>query len=416
MKFRLPQFSMRVLVVGMLLLGAGLGLVGRELFQIRSKAQEQRAFVAQLKSKGVRLVEKDRTDLTVFESLAVWIEGKDALSVVTEVKLSQGGLPEEEVQNIAKLEGLKSVSDEGKNFSDKSLELLGQNPTLETVSLYNGHRGSEAGAIALVSGKAPLSSLHLNQTTLTDEFVQAASKLPKLETFIIDAHKISPNAIASLVQSPRLSFLELKNAKGIGEALKRFATHPTLKSLTLRGYTFEGDELESIAKSDQIEMLILVTPQFPRGVLRSLAQMKNLKLVGLFGNLSADEGFHPFQSAQLEGIAIDGLPDQCPGLIEFLSKCKSLKQILLVDVPFTDDDLERLGDIKGLQSIAIGPGPSSEAVSRLQKSVPQCMVSMRQRDGRIFVYKPGGQFELRQPPPIVQKPAPKADKLTPTMP
>ena len=76
---------------------------------------------------------------------------------------------------------------------------------------------------------------------------------------------------------------------------------------------------------------------------------------------------------------------------------------VLADVPLTDAELEKFAALEGLQSIAIGAGPSSESVARLQKSIPQCSVAMRHKDRRIAIYKPGGEFELRQPSPVVQK-------------
>lgn len=416
MKFRLPRFSMRSLVIAMLLLGAGLGLVGRELYQIRTKAEAQRAFVAQLKSKGVWLVEEDRKDLTILESLATWIEGNGALSFVSEVTLRQSGLPEEEVIHIARLEGLKSLTDQGANFSDKTLAVLGENLTLHKVILYNGWQGTEAGATALVSGKAPLVSISLQSCTVNEEFITRAADLRSLEHLQVDAKGLSSKAICRLRKTPNLTQLILTNAAGMGPAIEAFSDHPSFRNWVLYDYTFNGGELEPLRKSAQIERLIVTTKQFPFGILQSTSEMKGLLSLALRGALDEEEQLRPFQSAKLEMLGIEGLPKQFNGTLDPLAHCKSLKNLLLADVSLTDQEFEKLAAIQSLQSIVMGAGVSPEAVSRLQQTLPQCSITMRHRDGRMFLYKPGGQFELRQPPPILAKDNANADAGAPAKP
>lgn len=416
MKWRFPQFSMRVLVIVMLLLGAGLGLVGRELFQIRTRAEKQRELVEQLKSKGVRIVEEDRTDLSILESLVVWIEGKRELSVVSKVSLSEGGIHEDDLTQIAKLEGLREINDNGIHFSDRTLELLGQNPTIKRVSLEKGWNGTAEGAVKLVTGKAPLEEIVLDGSPVNDKFFEFASRLPSLTYLQCDARSVSPNAIKMLGNTSNLKSLNLKNAEGLGGTLSLLASNPAFRDLWLYDYTFRGGELEAIKSADQIEGLLITTKRFPKGTMGALAEMKKVKAIGLFGELNEDEQCIPFQSTQLEMFGVEGLTKPSDGLVDCLAKCRSLQRILLVDVPITDAELEKFAVLKRLKSLAIGPGPSSEAVSRLQKSVPQCLVSLRQKDGRIYAYKPGGQFELRQPPPLVQKAASEADNTPTTKP
>lgn len=416
MKWRLPQFSMRVLVIAMLLFGAGLGLVGRELFQIRTRAEKQREFVEQLKNKGVRIVEEDRKDLTILESLVVWMEGSQGLSIVSKVSLREGTIHEDDLAQIAVLQGLREIEDHGVHLNDNALELLGQNPTLRRVSLVKGWTGSGNGATKLISGNAPLEEILLDESPVNDTFFEFASRLPSLTYLQCNAINASPNAIKVLANSSKLKGLNLKNAEGLSGALSVLASNPAFRDLWLYDYTFRGGELEAIKSADQIEGIVITTKQFPRGTMGALAEMKKLKAIGLFGELDDDEQCIPFQSPQLEIFGVEGLKKPSKGLVDCLAKCGSLQRILLVDVPLTDAELEKFAVLKGLKSIAIGPGPTSEAVSRLQKSVPQCTVASRQKDGRIFAYKPGGQFEIRQPPPLVQKAGSEADNTPATKP
>jgi hypothetical protein len=401
---------MRSLVIVMLILGAGLGLLGRELFQIRTRGQQQKLLVDRLRANGATVHERDKASLTLVESLANWLEGKDSISVVTHVSLGLGQIHDDDLAHTAKLGGLTSLVDRGRHFSDKSLGQLATNPTLTRVEL-DGWHGTESGAIALLSGNAPISELTLRGISVGNAFVEHASKSPHLEQLSFEGQSVTSEAIGQLRKSPTLLTLQIDYGKNLGKGLEKLADHPTLQNLALREYEFGTGDLEAIAKLDLLQGLMVQSERLPRGILRSVGDMERLQRLALAGEIEEDEECRPFRSPNLTTIGIDGLKSPGSPIAASLLQSRSLQTVFLPRIAFSDAVLEKLTANKQLRTLGIASGPSPEAISRFQRALPKCTVTLIHPDRRASIYHAGGRFELRQPPPVVEKQRPGSDNV-----
>ena len=187
-----PKFSLRTLLLGMLVLGAGLGLFQR--------LDRQRQLVARIKAAGGRCVYYRYESSGRFET---WLRKRLPRSYFDDVLSIELYKSTEKLDGIlvslAELKSLKAVNLDDTQVSDAGLAHLVELKSLEGVSLNNTHV-SDTGLAHLAELKS-LTGLCLQDTQVSDAGLPHLAELKSLESLDLNHTKISDPGIQQLKTS-----------------------------------------------------------------------------------------------------------------------------------------------------------------------------------------------------------------------
>lgn len=390
MKFRRPRFSMRVLLIAMLVLGTGLGFLGRRLIQIRSEADRQLEVIEELRKHGAAITVHERGAMRLFETLVHKIDGRTRFTRVSRVTLGKSPIEDKDIAQIAKLSGLEVFHDYYGHCTDESLAILANCSTLKEVQLSNW-KGTAQGAKALLRGRAPIRQLTLFTVSVDDEFFAVAARAPHLELLWIEGAKVSANGIRELKASKSMSKLAIDHGRGLGSGLAILANHPTLQSVRLREYLFAEVDVADFAKLHGLNRLQIDCETFPQGVLQSIGSCHDLLELTLSGEFSGEESEFSLGCSKLEAITIKDSTPRPELLLRELAKLKHLKRIELPKTSLNREDLELLYGHPSLEHLSMkAAGAPVEAITRLQRQLRKCDVWIVYSDGRRYHYPSDG--------------------------
>lgn len=224
MKLRWPRFSMRMLLIAMLAIGAVFGLVGQELVRLRKLADKQRAIIARLEKKGARLELQFNGNRSFVEPLMRAMEGNPFPDMGSAVLL-QGEYNVDDLRELASLSGLKRATIANIPCTDAWLSELAGAPELWSVTI-DSNAYSARGAAALAQIDAPLGQVILLGASVDDELLNQIAQKPSLEQLVIEGEGITAEGVSALRSATTLWDLRLYGGKNLGAGFAQLAEHP----------------------------------------------------------------------------------------------------------------------------------------------------------------------------------------------
>lgn len=352
------QFGLRTFVILTIVLGAGIGMVTRQIL----RANRQREIVSLLLSDGFAVGydnEETRSqprylgwrglwqDVDFWHNV-VWIESPNTPWVKPGTLKMIGELPDLErlelslpyedkpaaLHPFACRRRLKALSLRGRALQTGDLELIGACRQLMSLEICIGDRSS--GELGVIRHLQQLRSLRVDGP-LVDESVAAWEQFPRLEELHLDGAR----HLAS---------------KGLADLLRR---HPTLRQVELIRLNFTLEICEALRDCRSIERLDLS---------QSELEDEHLAVLGELPKLSKLDIGH----SEVTGTAFDGT-GRFPALVELsargskiddsgvalLAKLPKLKNLYLSQTRITDVACDFLGRCD-LSKLALSYNPVSE--------------------------------------------------------
>lgn len=380
---------MRLLLIAMLVLGTGLGFLGR-LVRIRTGADRQLELIRHLEERGFNFHGYRRGPLEWYESLVYAIDRRTPFIRVSKVTLPAGETGANDLAKVAALPGLQILIDFHGKCTDSDLEEFASCPTLTSVTIANS-KCTARGAKALFQGKASLVQAALTSVQVDDEFLKIASRSRRLESLTIEGGGVTAKGIAELKHSNSLLTLTIQGGTNLGSGLAAVNENSQLNQLWLRNYRFAENEIADFASLHSLKSLNIECEAFPQGALQAIGSGKRLEALRLAGAFSSNERVQAFACTNLKRLQIDDLAMPPEQFFDALAKLPHLTHLNLPKLNVGAKDLDRLPHCPALRELTIhSGGVAVESINRLQKRSPACSVTLAYPDGRVFRYPAGG--------------------------
>lgn len=376
LKLRWPRFSlkfsMRFLLMAMLVAGALLGLLGRELVRLRNMANERRAVISRLEAKGALIGLKKGLNRSYAEPLLEWMEGKP-FPDIEGINLAKGAFDKADLEDVAKIETLKELvifkSIAGAN---SWCAPLAKCQGLELI-LIDDDKFSAKGAKLLARTKSQLKQLVMFGFPVDDEFLRLAAEQPVLESIAIQGEGVSGEGIAELLNTTELTTITVRGGSNLGEGFAQLKDHPHLVTLHLQDYEWTPEDLASLQHLNTVTSLgVSSSKPLPKGILRAAAAMPKLRSLGLYGDFDPEEPVGSLKFPCLENFVTEGRFYRLDGLHAQLANCQKLQTIATLNTEVSESELEAMKELYRLYKFSIGKSPSREAIAEFQKYHPYC--------------------------------------------
>jgi Leucine-rich repeat (LRR) protein len=396
-----PQWSLRTLLVAVALLSIPLGFFTWKAREINAEMNAAEAlersgwfverhatprakFWSRLLQREVHVIVGLHGDDFRQTSLDAYRDQVHALSDISTLHVSNLPFTDRLLGNLPNRLSLSHVALEGTQLTDDGLRWLSHCPKLSHLNLCNT-RVSDLGIGQLRS--LPLIELNLCQTDCTDASIEAIQSLSQLQILDLDETRVNrlklssmPNLVGlsagdqlsqiDLVDLPSLQIvtllaqdgaqLKLQNTPAL-RVLRIFADSmaadtiphakdiPALESLCL---SFEGDisEIARLKDARRLTDLDLSSQSFTSSEVNALAQLRNLKRLGLLG-IQCEVPFDLGLLAPVEDIEISLRDGELIGF-QALRAWTSLDR-LHVGYDVADEDMAHLGALRQLRELLI---------------------------------------------------------------
>ncbi|MFN0021225.1 MAG: leucine-rich repeat domain-containing protein [Pirellulaceae bacterium] len=338
------QFSLRTLAIFMLLVGVGLGSLGRLIH----RAREQSAKVTTLRSFGVTVeyegsfnIDERGTVWFVRENRAWWKRtlvnwyGEDFVSSVQ--GLQAFGRPplserdREEFWRLAtSLPELRKLDVNESWFDPAGLARFRGNTSIKSLTLMFVAPSNED--LAVIGTLTELKQLHLwmgykHPSHMDDRGITSLDSLKELRSLILDDSGITDKSMPLIARHRRLQTLGLRNTRITDEGAHYLSGLTELRALDLSEsrLTDEG--------------------------LKNLSGLTQLRYLGLSGTGVTDEGLeHLVKLADLETLEVRHTEVHGPG-VAALASLPRLTSVRLRKNPVKDEDVHYFADLPELESL-----------------------------------------------------------------
>lgn len=261
------QFSLRTLLLMMLVFGCGLG------WYMEKRLKSQREWQAIKRS--IKSIQQDRGFVKfdnseqrsghwVEKKLGIDLPGKTSVTIlctnhilesgelykmksVQELQFYAAYVTDEDLKELAKLPELRSITTNPSSITAEGLAHFREHPHLETLGLD----GSKMTDADLEMMDLPnLRSLSLRGTAISDAGVASLTKLSKLETLDLSHTKVTDACIDSLLQMPNLHVIGLDETAVTDAGLARLQGKTGLRSVTIPvGISMDAPGVVALQKS-----------------------------------------------------------------------------------------------------------------------------------------------------------------------
>lgn len=394
------QFSLRTLLLMMLVFGCGLGWFTAK----RRQAQQAWKRIEEAEKLDINLIAvDDNRAMGGIHHEGTWLEEWLGISLpepLISAKVNTSSNPTPELQELAKFPELTDIWLEVDDITDEQLAPLAGMKRLTTLQIaWSPLRGS---GLAYLAGNDSLEELNLFYCdNLTDEAIYSIPKLPSLTHLRINNCPLTGVSLGHLATAcPKLETLILNKVPLTLEGFQEIGTIHSLKSLTLEesgvtsdglGYlsdlaqlqeiSFDGAYindlgLEYLSKHPHLENLTLQKMSITDAGMTHLSILHELKAVNLEETLISDQGLQYIQSQKLESLSLNytsitdvgvsqltrfphlralklsrtKVTDTC---VPELAKLPQLEVLTLDKTAITEDALSRFSNYKSLKALVL---------------------------------------------------------------
>ncbi|WP_254508644.1 leucine-rich repeat domain-containing protein [Anatilimnocola floriformis] len=391
------RFSLRMLLLAMLVLGLFLGWYGREWDRLR----RQRAIATQFQSRGGYVAydpklpapnQKNSPGQPLSRVAGRMLFGEDAFAHIDTVWLKDSkpgdfelfinlpqlkGLllkqpPDDCLEQLVRNRKLESLDLQHFRLNRARFELLQRLQHLNTLSLTGNEVDDEAlESLALLH---QLKTLMLDGTNLTSQGLRRVAELEHLQRLYVSASKtIDDRAIGELKPLKNLRTLSLVGTSTTSAALEHIGDMKELRTLDLSHTPLTDSGFENLAESQLAELTVFGTAVGSQS-LPQIAKMRSLRRLDLGGRNS------PLTNSDLAPLA----------------KLTELRNLSISTNGITEEALTHLSSLRNLRSLYLNSKAISKAAAvRLQSDLPHCTIS-----GSDVA----GSYELPAPQPSPDEP------------
>ncbi|MCI0703481.1 MAG: hypothetical protein L0241_20570 [Planctomycetia bacterium] len=273
-------------------------------------------------------------DLTTAPRLtAVHLWSYQSQGQTSPIQVGRAGLSE-----LAKLKHLASLSLSGSTIGDTDVREL---------------RGLEN-----------LTTLHLDQTKLTDSGAKEIAKLSSLNSLDLTGTTITDASLRELVALKRLTSLTLPYTKITANGMKELTALKNLTSLSVGGTdAARGEGLKALSALERLDTLDLSSSQLKPVDLRELTGLKRLTTLRLLSTGLTDQDLK--ELAPLTTLTSLNLANNPQITGAGIAELAPLKNLTTLEVgaygTLTDKDLKAFARLKSLKSLAIDPTAITDA-------------------------------------------------------
>jgi hypothetical protein len=258
---------------------------------------------------------------------------------------------------------------------DNRLALLADLGSVPWLSLENAPIGDRA--LPHIGRLTDITKLYLGHSGVTGRSLEALAPLVKLEYLSLKQLPIGDAALARLPDFPQLQYLGLDGTHVGNEGLKQLPRYPRLETLWLDDTEVTDAGLVHLRSLEALRTLYLPGTRAVGPGLADLRRLASLTIVSLKGaRLAPDTLKHLARIEQLESIGLDQTNVTDDQLAD-LAGMKRLRILWLSGTPITDAGLVHLRPLTTLQAVHLSNTEvSSEAAAELQRSLPNCEVTL----------------------------------------
>jgi len=238
------QFSLRTLLVFMLVCGAGLGWFAMKMQRAK---RQQEAVEAILKVGGKVFYDYQLDETGAKATPPVWLRkslGDDFFFDVIHVIFVGTHVTDAELENLERLTSLEWLVVRGRNVTDAGFEHLKGLTSLEELTFYGDHV-TDAG-LENLKGLTSLESLDLEDTCITGEAFEHLGGLTSLEGLHLWGTKVTDTGLERLKALTSVKSLDLSGTQVTDEGLEYLKGLTRLKHLYLRACEKIGAWLNSV--------------------------------------------------------------------------------------------------------------------------------------------------------------------------
>lgn len=366
------RFSLRTLLILMLVLGAFFGWFGK----IAIQARRQQKIVGMIREMGGQAAYRRPGKPGFFSGppRAPWplrdIFGDAAFYEVECIDFRKD-VSDSDLAKVAELDHLEFVIAHGREITDVGLAHLARLPKLTGLNLSQTTITKEG--VEQLSRAIQLRELTLGGPTITDETLEGLGPLQDLTTLQLFRTSVSSAGLEPVGRLSKLECLEIIDASAISDdAVVHLLPLHSLKQLRLFQTNVGDDGAKMLTALDGLERLLL--------------EGNKITDAG-FANVN---GFKKLTLLRLRGISDSGVAE--------LKEFSSLKQLAVASPRLTDaciEDLVRLVRSSGVEHLDLmGSHITQPSVTELSHRIPECDILWHHSNGGIvFRIKDGLQSD-----------------------
>lgn len=266
------------------------------------------------------------------------------------------GLTDEGMAEIAKMKSLKRLHVVRDQLTDEGLKMIAGLTSLESLELYGNSTMTDSGLEFLVTLPA-LTHLRLGMAgAFTDRCLETVAAMPSLKALWLGAPYVTDRGLLWLSKSRSLERLCMNGSSGVtGWGLVHLSAMPQLKALDLRSAQLTEADVDDLVAMQSLEDLRLPPCVSDAGItkLSALDRLKSLYVTASSGS--------PLTDASLAAIAeLHDLEELCvsggrftPQGIERLACLDHLETLTLGSSGLCDDSLKALNGLSNLRDLTL---------------------------------------------------------------
>jgi len=344
-----PQFGLRTLLVGSLLIGVVLAKVAND-------ARRQREIVARIHALGGQLwyAGGHTEPIEGKSAVSIWLReqlGGEYFESIKQIELGGTLATDDDVLKILSATTLTSLSLGETRITDAALAGLVDQTRLESLSL-NRTRITDAGLVYL-RHCPELARLDLTQSGVTTSGLEHLKVLSGLKRLDLDSDDISDEGMAAISEIKSLDSLSIENTCVTSAGLEAFRGHANLRELNIRDIGTTGPGLVALAE---------------------MPSLRNLELGGM--PLSVHDMAHLSLLHQVQEITLpyNGLNDE--GLRQLAAiRPRTHLSLQLSAQRLTKSGILCLKDVPNLRSVTLkGCRLSDDELNEVRDAIPFCTI------------------------------------------
>ncbi len=398
-KRRWFQFSLRTLVVVMLLVSLVLGYWG----YARRRAQRQWEAVRTIREAGGDVnvnneyIEDPSSDKSLMSELRHWRKRLEIeCPAVTAIKVSLFNQSGKDIMPYLRdLPQLKEITLHGDWLDDEGMKGLSGCTNLIHLDIESDQI-TDVGVLG-IAGNKNLQKLRVSSEQLTDRGMAVVAQLPKLESLVWPSANTTGNGLVHLRSHPQLTHLGICVTVDSDIGFEHLSTCTKLKTLVVHGpNTLTSRGISALSRLGLWGLRFYDSP-LSKDAVAALPKLTTLNEVTLTGPLSAEDLAHLPQLVSLQFLKIEeckltgeGLKSLAPlihqgttlsismaGLrdedMELLATFTNLGHVDLSHSAVTDAGLMKLTGFKSIN--IIGTQITQDGVKRFEQLAPDAMVT-----------------------------------------
>lgn len=385
------RFSLRTMLVLMVLTSLALGWLGNTLIRVR----QQREIVAEIEAAGGKILYEYQLQPREFgedltppgPKLLRMLLGDDAFAQVAWVQSCHDGesrLTNQDLERLHELPALWNLDLHGAGISDKGVDQIKRLAGLKWLSLWETRVTGQG--LARLSTLDKLEYLGLSGDSVTDDTLQGVSKLSQLDTVMLGRTAVTSAGLSHIAALSNLKDLRIYQVSGVdNDGLRHVSQLRTIERFHCWGTSVSDDGLVHLRGLNRLRELWLCNMPVGDSGAQHLEGLTSLKWLSLSGTMVGDQGLvHLRRLRELEHLDLGWTQITDEGM-PHLAELVQLRKLVINSTAVTDQGLIKLAALKELRWLNVGPHVTLDGANKLKQSLPDCRIESYGSNNRFTV-------------------------------